>query len=101
ITGLITGLTGTPIITSWPDTTPYVTFPLTAFFSSDTVLLNFGQFVNQRLYSTLQAANAIPFPTARTGLPTAYVGLTNQQLWDIYGIAIGGAIAPSTAFTAP
>jgi hypothetical protein len=31
------------------------------------------------------------------GVPTEYVGLTTQQLWNYYGIAIGGSVAPSNA----
>jgi hypothetical protein len=65
------------------------------------VPLNYGSFVNQRLYNTMQQASAIPFPTLRTDLPTQYVGLTNQQLWNLYGQALGGAIAPSNVVTVP
>jgi hypothetical protein len=76
-------------------------YSATAFFVNDDVRLNYGSFVNQRLYNTMQQANAIPFPTSRTDLPAQYVGLTNQQLWNLYGVALGGAIAPNTAVTVP
>jgi Ca2+-binding RTX toxin-like protein len=67
----------------------------------DIVVLNYGPYVNRRLYYTLQAADAVPFTVPQVGLPIEYVGLTNQQLWDYYGIALGGEIAPANATTAP
>jgi Ca2+-binding RTX toxin-like protein len=71
------------------------------FWVPDTVLLNFGPFVNRRLYSVMQRAQAVPFPEPRPDIPPEYIGLTNQQLWDRYQVAIGGAIAPSNAITVP
>jgi Ca2+-binding RTX toxin-like protein len=97
----INGLTGQPKIRSDYDMTPIPGYPATSAFVNDVVLLNFGQFVNQRLYSALQTATAVPFGTARVDLPSQYVGLTNQQLWNEFGKAFGGAIAPSNAITAP
>ena len=76
-------------------------YPISVFFVQDIVVLNFGPFIYQRLYNTLQQASAVPFPDPRPDLPTAYIGLTNQQLWDQFGVALGGAIAPPDAFTAP
>jgi Ca2+-binding RTX toxin-like protein len=98
---LITGQATAPKIASWTDMFPVPNTSATGYFSNDTVILNFGQFVNQRLYNTLQVAGAIPFPTSRTDLPNIYVGLTNQQLWNQYGFALGGAIAPANALTVP
>jgi hypothetical protein len=47
------------------------------------------------LYAPQQAADYIPFPDdAPDGVPPEYVGLTNQQLMDLYGVSVGGAIAP-------
>jgi hypothetical protein len=74
---------------------------LSNFWVKDTVLLNFGQFVNQRLYSHIQRATAVPFPEFRPDIPSEYVGLTNQQLWSQFGVAIGDAIAPSNTITVP
>jgi hypothetical protein len=74
---------------------------LSNFWVQDTVTLNFGQFVNQRLYSFMQRADAVPFPDFRSDIPSEYVGLSNQQLWNQFGVAIGGAIAPSNAITVP
>jgi hypothetical protein len=70
-------------------------------FSRDLVILNYGPFQDQRVYYRLQAANSVPFPAAMGDLPLKYVGLTNQQLWDRYGVALGGAIAPTDAVTMP
>jgi hypothetical protein len=67
----------------------------------DVVTLDFGPFQNQRLYYTQQTADFVPFAVPYAGVPLEYVGLTNQQLWDQYGVALGGAIAPANAYTAP
>jgi hypothetical protein len=45
-----------------------------------------------------------PFDPQRTSTADRVVGspqagLTNQQLWDAYGIAVAGAVAPSSATT--
>jgi hypothetical protein len=71
------------------------------FFGSDIVILDFGPFAGERLYYTQQAADGVPFLTPIEGLPLGYVGLTNQQLWDRYGVALGGVVAPSEAYTVP
>jgi len=71
------------------------------FFANDVVILDFGPFAGQRLYYTKQQSNVVPFWSPIDGLPVEYVGLTNQQLWDQYGVALGGAIAPSDAYTVP
>jgi hypothetical protein len=70
-------------------------------FRDNVVILNFGDFRNQRLYYVQQQADHVPFPTVRDDIPAAYVGLTNRQLWDVYGVALGGAIAPDDAYTTP
>ena len=88
-------------ITTWNSLLAYPGSNANNFFVEDRVLLNFGTFANQRLYGLIQKADAIPFPVPRPDLPSQYVGLTNQQLWDRYGVAIGQAIAPSNAITVP
>jgi hypothetical protein len=70
-------------------------------FYPDRVFLNYGSYVNQRVYYAVQAASAIPFPVATGGVPSQYVGLTNLQLWNLFGIAIGGEVAPASATPAP
>lgn len=70
-------------------------------FLDDTVILDFGPFAHQRLYYNQQQADLVLFPEPREDVPLEYVGLTNQQLWDQYGVAFGGAVAPSDAYTVP
>jgi hypothetical protein len=97
---LITGIQGTPrIVMAFDRNTSPV--DVTKLFREETVILDFGPFNVHRLYYVQQAANAVPFPEPREGLPPEYVGLTNQQLWDQYGVALAGGIAPSNAFTVP
>ena len=75
--------------------------PTNPLFYLNTVIADYGPFNNQRLYYLVQAAGAIPFPTAASGVPAEYVGLTTQQLWNLDGIAVGGAIAPAGAVIVP
>jgi hypothetical protein len=81
--------------------TTLVDSEVAAYFGQDIVTLDFGPFANKRLYYTQQAPTGVPFPSPISGLPSAYVGLTNQQLWDQYGVALGGAVAPLGATTVP
>jgi hypothetical protein len=74
---------------------------ITHIFLQDRVILNFGPYQNQRVYYLLQNADAIPFPAAAPTVPAAYVGLTSQQLWDQFGIAVGGTVAPANAISVP
>lgn len=71
------------------------------YFGEDIVILDFGPFKNKRLYYSQQAANAVPFPSPIDGLPSEYVGLTNQQLAGWYGAPLGGAVAPAGSYTLP
>jgi hypothetical protein len=98
---VITGNLVQPKIETIFDTYPISGYSATAFLVNDDVRLNYGPFVNRRLYNTIQQANAIPFPTSRTDIPAQYVGLTNQQLWNLLGVALGGAIVPSNAVIVP
>ena len=83
------------------DVTPLVVYPATTFLVKDVITLNYGPFVNQRLYGLMQLPTSVPFPVPRADLPAAYVGLTNQQLWNQFGVALGGEIAPSNYTMAP
>ena len=65
-------------------------------FADDTVRLN-----DRQVYRAEQAADYVPFPgydgSGRPGgaaPPPELVGKTNRQLWDQYGLAVGGAVAP-------
>jgi hypothetical protein len=39
--------------------------------------------------------------SATGNVPEELIGKTNQELWEQYGLAIGGAVAPADAVTAP
>ena len=86
---LITNQTGQTKIKTQFDINPVPGISATAFMVKDVILLNFGPFVNQRLYNVSQLASYIPFPIPRSDVPANYVGLTNQQLWTLYGVASG------------
>jgi hypothetical protein len=52
------------------------------------------------VYAPEQAADYVPFPTRADlpdGAPCSWAGVTNQQLMDQYGVAVGGVIAPPDA----
>ncbi len=81
----------------------------------DNIRLNFGPFVNAKVYFDQQRAGFTPV-TAATRLPLGraeddlfseyvmpprYAGKTNQQLRTQYGVSFGGEITPSTAVTHP
>jgi Ca2+-binding RTX toxin-like protein len=68
-------------------------------FSRMAVTLQYGQYTNHRLYFPVQQASAVPFPIAIAGVPAQYIGLTQQELLDRYGLAIAGEISPADAFT--
>ncbi|TWT86556.1 Bifunctional hemolysin/adenylate cyclase precursor [Pseudobythopirellula maris] len=65
------------------------------------VWLDYGDYSNHRLYFHQQRADYVPFPEAQDHIPSEYVGLTQSQLFDQFGIAVGGEIAPADAFTTP
>lgn len=74
---------------------------LETYFSPDIVRLGTVRFNDHQVYYFKQAADYVPFPAtdteSLTWLPPEIVGKTNQQLWDQYGIAPGGVIAPADA----
>jgi hypothetical protein len=72
-----------------------------ALFAVTNIQVNDGSYQGQ-LYFADQAASFVPFPSGSSPsfVPAALIGLTNAQLWATYGIAVGGAVAPSTAVTA-
>jgi hypothetical protein len=71
------------------------------FFVKDRVVLNFGPFKSARAYYWRQQADVVPFPVSRPDVPAQYVGLTNRQLWDRFGKALGGEVAPAAVYTVP
>jgi hypothetical protein len=51
----------------------------------------------QTLYAVNQAADYVAWPTLQSrtaGVPGDFVGKTNQQLLDLFGVTAGGVIAP-------
>ncbi len=66
-------------------------------FATDTVVLDFGEFVAQQVYFLEQADDFVPFPATGPSIPSEYVGLTNAQLLAQFGIAVGGELAPAIA----
>lgn len=61
------------------------------------VRLQYVAFPNHQLYFREQHADAIPFPEAVPGISQDYIGLTQVELLDQFGIAVGGEIAPGNA----
>ncbi len=103
---IYSGTSRNALISGFDDKTPRIVMAINPnesgssnFFNDDIVILDFGPFDYQRLYYTQQRADGVPFPTPRGDIPPEYIGLTNQQLWDLYGVALGGAIAPSDAYS--
>ena len=66
---------------------------LSQVFTNDTVRVN-----GRQLYRPEQAASFVPYPDSAGGtpayVPPELVGKTNRQLYDQYGLAVGGAVAP-------
>ncbi|MBA4065580.1 MAG: hypothetical protein C0501_18075 [Isosphaera sp.] len=76
---------------------------LTRFFNRDRVLINTPKYNDNgqqlQLYYPEQAASFVPFVagTAPAFVPAELLGKTNQELFDQYGLAIGGKPAPAGA----
>jgi hypothetical protein len=60
-------------------------------------------YAGRQLYAREQAPSYVPFPPgkAMSYVPSELIGKTNQQLWDLYGLAIGGVMIPPDATPAP
>jgi hypothetical protein len=89
-----------------------------AFYSRDPNLLFFPNVVRidtekypgQQLYYPDQAADYVPLKTEASGkfrssakghVPEELIGKTNRELWEKYGLAIAGGVAPAEARTVP
>ena len=66
-------------------------------FLFDQTTLDFGPFSNQRLYYAEQRSDFVVFPEPVEGVESSLIGKTNQALWDEFGLALGGEIAPANA----
>jgi hypothetical protein len=76
---------------------------LSRLFYPDVILLGTVRFNGQQLFYLEQAANFIPFPAPQAAdyVPKGLIDKTNQQLFDTYGLAIGGIVAPAKVTTNP
>ena len=67
----------------------------------DPDIIKFGTLTynGRQVYYYAQAADYIPFKIgeARSYVPPELIGKTNRELWNQYGLAIGGTVAPSDA----
>ena len=72
---------------------------LETYFSPDIVRLGTVRFNNHQVYYDKQAADFVPFTleTSPDWVPDELLGLTNTELWNQYGIAPGGTVAPEDA----
>lgn len=75
---------------------------LTRLFNRDVITMGTVSHNGQQLYYFEQGANFVPFNTSSSDgvaawVPTALRNKTNQQIFDQYGLAIGGIVAPASA----
>jgi hypothetical protein len=79
-------------------------------FTPNVVHLDTPQYPRKQLYYADQGAEYVPFQTVATGkfrsaatghVPQELIGKTNRELWEKYGLAIAGAVAPADAVTDP
>jgi hypothetical protein len=77
-------------------------------FARHAVILDTPKYPKKQLYFTDQGADHVPlrsestgkFRSAATGhVPKELIGKTNSELWQKYGLAIGGAVAPADSRT--
>ncbi len=79
------------------------------FAMPDIIILNYGDYANERVYFDRQLADDIPVPTSLSftdfgetvTIPEQYIGKTNQQLLNQYNLTFGGAIMPLDARAVP
>ena len=75
------------------------------FMLPDRIILNYGDYSNQRLYFDEQAASFVPIkPGSEMSdegqiVQSRFVNQTNQQLMDTYQMSFGGSIQPANAIS--
>jgi hypothetical protein len=79
-----------------------VSFGLRPLFSPDNIILPDGR----QLYWPEQQAGFVVFPQGfptvyKGGVPPEWIGLTAQQLFTNYGLAVGGSVAPASSAKIP
>jgi hypothetical protein len=81
-----------------------------ALFAPNAVRLDTPKYRGKQLYYVEQGADHVPlkdvasgkFRSAATGhVPAELIGKTNKELWQKYGLAIAGAVAPADVATDP
>ncbi len=74
---------------------------LTRLFNPDIVRLGLIKYAGKQVYYHEQAGNFVPFPADGSAdyVPDELIGKDNATIWNEYGIAIGGAVAPSIVET--
>ncbi|HQR09332.1 MAG TPA: G8 domain-containing protein [Gemmatales bacterium] len=74
---------------------------VTRLFNPDVIKLGTVKYNGKQVYYNEQAAGYVPFPKASAAayIPPEFIDKTNQQLWDQYGLAPGGIVAPANAIT--
>jgi hypothetical protein len=70
-------------------------------FASSSVTLNYGRYSNTAVYFHTQQTDYVPFPNPQSGVPSKYIGLTNQQIYNRFGMRMSGEFAPATAGEVP
>jgi hypothetical protein len=83
---------------------PKLTRDISLLFKPEQTLQGTVLFQGKQVYYAEQAANYVPFPTNAKlppYVPPQLIGLTNQQLYDQFGIAVDGVPAPADAMTDP
>jgi hypothetical protein len=78
-----------------------ITAPIDHLFYPSTTILNYGPYQYQEAFFQVQARNAVPFPVAEPQIPSQYVGLTSQQLFNQFSLIVEGKFAPNNALTLP
>src|SRR5581483_11832455 len=89
---------------------------ITRNFARDIIRIGLVSHNGQQVYFKEQASDYVPYPDANwiannpnsnhgpvaaTWVPAALRNLTNQQLWNTFGLAIGGVVAPAGAVPDP
>jgi hypothetical protein len=74
---------------------------LAPVLATDTVVLDYGPFDGHQAHYPEQLPTAVPFADSYRIVPSEYVGLSSQQLWDQFGVAVGGTLAPADGIRFP
>jgi hypothetical protein len=81
-----------------------------ALFAPNTIRLDTPKHAGKQLYFLEQGADYVPLKTVASGkfrsaatghVPADLIGKTNRELWQKYGLAIAGIVAPADATTDP